>query len=156
MTRLFQRSFLVFIDGLLQRSEPSTSPLVLRSDGGSPNPADSAAKRHRILRALWEQLERHPAMRNAYGIPEGQYAELRAAVDPTYIGREAEHATVRVTWQPNPSFSSRDSIEDRNRTSITANFAIHCSESSGFDCGWHLEPNLHVNGYLHYQERTGE
>lgn len=153
MTRSFQRSFLV-LNGLVQSSEPSTSPLALRSDGGSHTPADSAEKRHRILRALREQLERHPAMTDAHGIPEGQYAEVQADVDPAYFGREAAHATVRVTWHPNPTFSSRDRVEDRNRTSITANFAFHYSESSGFDCGWHLEPNPHISGHLHYQERT--
>jgi hypothetical protein len=27
------------------------------------------------------------------------------------------------------------------------------SESSGFDCGWHLEPNPQVSRHLHSQER---
>jgi hypothetical protein len=131
----------------------SESLLRLRPDGGSHNPHESAEKRHRILRALREQLDRHPAITNAHGIPDGYYAEVRAEVDPRYFGRDADTATFRVTWHPNPTFPPGTGLEDRERTSLTANFAFHYSESSGFDCGWHLEPNPHVSGHLHFQER---
>ncbi|WP_458190349.1 hypothetical protein [Haladaptatus sp. NG-WS-4] len=129
------------------------SRFPLRSDGGSPNPDEAAEKRHRILRALREQLDHHPAITNAHGIPDGYYAEVQADVDPRYFGRSANDATLRVTWHPNPTFPPRTGLEDRERTSLTANFAFHYSESSGFDCGWHLEPNPHVSGHLHFQER---
>ncbi|WP_266080686.1 hypothetical protein [Haladaptatus caseinilyticus] len=129
------------------------SRLPLRSDGGSHNPDESAEKRHRILRALREQLDHHPAIANAHGIPDGYYAEVRTDIDPRYFGHDADTATFRVTWHPNPTFPPRTSLEDRKRTSLTANFAFHYSESSGFDCGWHLEPNPHVSGHLHSQER---
>jgi hypothetical protein len=33
-------------------------------------------------------------------------------------------------------------------------YTLHYSESSGFDCGFHCEPNPHVDGLLHYQERS--
>ncbi|WP_458210571.1 hypothetical protein [Haladaptatus sp. NG-SE-30] len=125
----------------------------LRPDGGPPTPNESAEKRHRILRALREQLDRHPAITNAYGIPDGYYAEVRATIDPEYFGRDADQAMLRVSWQPNPTFPPGTGLEDRKRTSLSANFAFHYSESSGFDCGWHLEPNPHVSGHLHTQER---
>jgi len=32
-------------------------------------------------------------------------------------------------------------------------FVFHYSDESGFDCGWHHEPNLHVDVWGHYQER---
>ena len=32
-------------------------------------------------------------------------------------------------------------------------FAFHYSESSDFDCGWHHEPNPHVDRWAHCQER---
>jgi hypothetical protein len=39
------------------------------------------------------------------------------------------------------------------RTPIQAYYTIHYSEPSGFDCGYHCEPNPHIDGLLHYQER---
>ncbi len=129
------------------------SALPLRPDGGSRNENESAEKRHRILRTLREQLDRHPAITNARGIPEGLYAEVRAEMNPRYFGRDGDDATFRVTWHPNPTFPPGTGLEDRERTSLTANFAFHYSESTGFDCGWHLEPNPHVSGHLHSQER---
>ncbi|WP_227379104.1 hypothetical protein [Haladaptatus halobius] len=134
-------------------TEARESPLEPRPDGGSRTENESAEKRHRILRVLREQLARHPATTNAHGIPDGFYAEVQAEVDPEYFERDADQATLRVTWQPNPAFPPGTGLEDRKRTSLTANFAFHYSESSGFDWGWHLEPNPHVSGHLHAQER---
>lgn len=153
MTGSPKRAFLLSIVRVVHTSESRLSLHSLRSDGGSPTVDESAEKRHRILRTLREQLQRHPAITTAQGIPEGHYAEVSAEIDPTYMGREAAHAIFRITWVPNPTFPPGTSIEDRKRTSVTANFVFHYSESSGFDCGWHLEPNPHVNGHLHYQER---
>ncbi|MDL0126543.1 hypothetical protein [Halobacterium salinarum] len=125
-----------------------------RPDGGWKSTQDVAEKRHRILRSLREQLERHPAISSAWGSPDGQYAELEADVDPAQFGRKSESASLRVTWQPNPHIPPAATLDDRHRTSLTSNFKIHYSESSGFDCGVHLEPNPHVEGHLHFQERT--
>ncbi|CCQ32664.1 hypothetical protein HTIA_0519 [Halorhabdus tiamatea SARL4B] len=33
-------------------------------------------------------------------------------------------------------------------------YVFHYSDDTGFDCGWHREPNPHVDGKLHYQERS--
>lgn len=126
---------------------------LILPDGGRDLPREDREKRHRILRMLREQLERHPAILRARGIPEGNYAEIDADLDPLYFGRDASEATLRVTWQPNPTFPPGTSLEDRRRTSLTADFVFHYSESTGFDCGYHLEPNPHVTGHLHYQER---
>jgi hypothetical protein len=125
-----------------------------RPDGGRESTQGDVEKRHRILRSLREQLERHPAIIAARGSPDGQYAELAADVDPAQFGRNVESASLRVTWQLNPHFPPEANLDDRRRTSLTSNFKIHYSESSGFDCGVHLEPNPHVDGHLHYQERT--
>ncbi|WP_233745251.1 hypothetical protein [Halobacterium bonnevillei] len=124
-----------------------------RPDGGRESPQEDAAQRHRILRSLREQLERHPAIKSAWGSPDGQYAELATDVDPAQFGRDSESASLRVTWQPDPQLPPETSLDDRRRTSLTSNFKIHYSESSGVDCGVHLEPNPHVDGHLHYQER---
>lgn len=123
-------------------------------DGGWESTQEAVEKRHRILRSLREQLERHPAVSSAWGSPDGQYAELEADVDPVQFGRDSESASLRVTWHPNPHVPPETSLDDRRRTALTSNFKIHYSESSGFDCGVHLEPNPHVDGHLHYQERA--
>ncbi|MCU4973575.1 hypothetical protein OB955_12585 [Halobacteria archaeon AArc-m2/3/4] len=39
------------------------------------------------------------------------------------------------------------------RTPIRAYYTLHYSESNGLDCGFHCEPNPHVDGLLHYQKR---
>jgi hypothetical protein len=125
-----------------------------RPDGGWESPQEAVEKRHRILRSLREQLEHHPAINSAWGSPDGQYAEIEADVDPAQLGRDGESASLRVTWQPNPHLPPETSLDDRRRTSLISNFKIHYSEAAGFDCGVHLEPNPHVNGHLHYQERA--
>lgn len=40
------------------------------------------------------------------------------------------------------------------RTPIQAYYTLHYSEPNGFDCGFHCEPNPHVDGLLHYQEHV--
>ncbi|WP_435102498.1 hypothetical protein [Halarchaeum sp. P4] len=124
-----------------------------RPDGGRDTSQVDVEKRHRILRSVREQLERHPAIVAARESPDGHYAEVTADIDPAHFGRDAASASLRVTWQPDPRFPPGTSLEDRRRTSLTSNFKIHYQESSGFDCGVHLEPNPHVEGHLHYQER---
>jgi hypothetical protein len=95
--------------------------------------------RHRILREVIEALRRHPVVTDVAGYPPSTFTEVRATLAPDRWGHEAAAATLRVTWQP---------IEP-------AEFAFHYSED-GFDCGWHHEPNPHVDGYAHYQERVSE
>jgi len=134
------------LDGLFDRHSR-------RPDGGRDTSQVDVEKRHRILRSLREQLERHPGVVAARGSPDGRYAEVTADVTPADFGRDAASASLRVTWQPNPRFPPGTSLENRRRTTLTSNFNIHYQESSEFDCGVHLEPNPHVEGHLHYQER---
>jgi len=42
------------------------------------------------------------------------------------------------------------------RTPIRAYYTLHYSDPDGFNCGFHCEPNPHVDGLLHYQERGDE
>jgi len=109
---------------------------VLATDGG--NSGGRGRERHRILRELRRELERHPAVRRVTGSPDDRYRELRATLDSGVLGADDEEATLRVTWWPAP-----DDPE----------YAFHYSDDTGFDCGWHREPNPHVDGKLHYQER---
>lgn len=126
----------------------------VRSDGG----ADSGQTRHRVLRELRGELTRHPAVRTVEGEPPGEYSELQAVLDPAWFDRPATDASLRVTWIPNPSPGPEASDRERDsweRTPIRAYYTVHYSESDGFDCGFHCEPNAHVDGLLHYQERAG-
>jgi len=115
---------------------PRHSPSVV-TDGG--HSGDHGRKRHRILRELQHELERHPAVQRVTGRPADGYRELHATLDSAVLGVDADEATLRVTWWP-----GADDPE----------YAFHYSDDTGFDCGWHREPNPHVDGKLHYQERS--
>lgn len=104
-------------------------------DGGTSFSND----RHRILREVIEALRRHPIVVNVRGHPPSTFTEVRATLAPSRWGHDTKSATLRVTWQP---------IDPPE-------FAFHYSEDE-FDCGWHHEPNPHVDGYAHYQERDGD
>lgn len=124
------------------------------SDGG----ANSGAGRHRILRELRGELARHPAVRSVEGEPSGEYRELRATLEPSWFGRVTETASLRVTWIPDPipGPEASDRANDTwMRTPIRAYYNFHYSEPDGLDCGFHCEPNPHVDGLLHYQKREG-
>ncbi|MFQ3475802.1 hypothetical protein HKK80_06025 [Halonotius sp. F2-221B] len=105
-----------------------------RVDGGTPFSSD----RHRALRAVIDALRRHPVVTAARGQPPSTFTEVSATLAPHRWGYHAADATLRVTWQP----------------LAPPEFAFHYSEDS-FDCGWHREPNPHVDGDAHYQERVG-
>ena len=126
-----------------------------RLDGGTTSGSD----RHRTLRELRGELARHPAVRSIEGKPPEGYRELRATLDPSWFGRSAGTASLRVMWIPDisPGPEASDRANDTwTRTPIRAYYTLHYSESDGFDCGFHCEPNPHVDGLLHYQERSHE
>jgi hypothetical protein len=104
-------------------------------DGGTSFSND----RHRILREVIEALRRHPVVIDVHGYPPSTFTEVRATLASNRWDHHTESATLRVTWQP---------IEPPE-------FVFHYSED-GFDCGWHYEPNPHVDGYAHYQEQDGK
>lgn len=131
-----------------------TAQNAVRFDGGSGPGRD----RHRVLRELRAELARHPAVRSIEGTPPAEYRELRATLDPSWFDRSAATASLRVTWIPDPSpgpDASARPTDDWTRTPIRAYYSLHYSESEGLDCGFHCEPNPHVDGLLHYQERDG-
>lgn len=133
------------------------TPAALVSDGGRGG--DPGAERHHVLRQLSQQLELHPAVEAAWGTPTGAYGAVEARLDPARFGRDAETASLRVVWQPNPDANRADrrpALDDPPgpRTSFHASFRIHYSEPGGFDCGFHNEPNPHVDGWFHVQWRA--
>jgi hypothetical protein len=151
------------IDDHYSLSSSSSVSVRLRTDGGNgnrdQNKSNTGQERHRALRELRSELARHQAVLTVEGEPaeSGEYRELRAVLNPAAFERTADDASLRVTWipdlSPGPEVSDRSS--DRwLRTPIRAYYTLHYSESSGFDCGFHCEPNPHVDGLLHYQERS--
>lgn len=121
------------------RRAVATGRLPTAPDGGGDPPRNLGQERHRILRELRRELRRHPAVESVRGLPNGKFRELRAEVDPAAFDREADSASLRVSWWPAPD---------------EPDYVFHYSERSGFDCGWHREANPHVDGKLHYQERS--
>jgi len=117
--------------------------MVLLTDGGSFD-----GDRHRVLREVLRELDRHPIVVDVDGHPPSTFTEVRATLAPERwghgpVGAEdaeaGDDAALRVTWHP------LDPPE----------FAFHYSDPA-FDCGWHHEPNPHVDGLAHYQERFGD
>lgn len=107
-------------------------------DGGSYNPGETS---HAVLLELRRTVERHPAVLQARGDPPAQFIRVQADLDPRVLGASAEEGTLTIRWYAGET--SDDPPE----------FAFHYSDNSGFDCGWHHEPNSHVEGLGHYQER---
>ena len=116
-------------------------PRVL-ADG--PTGASAAERRHRTLTELKRTVRRHPAVDVAAGVDEndGRFRELDVDFDARILDVEADDASLRIEWRPRP-----DPAEP-------AYFVFHYWDSTGRDFGWHREPNPHVNGLEHFQERS--
>lgn len=107
-------------------------------DGGY----DPGQASHTVLLELRRTVARHPAVQHASGDPPGQFTRVRATLDPTRLGSAADEGRLTIRWYAG---ATPDAIPE---------FAFHYSDSSGFDCGWHHEPNPHVEDLAHYQERA--
>lgn len=110
------------------------------SDGGY----DAGETSHAVLLELRRTIGRHPGITDARGHPQSLFTRLRAAVDPAAFGGASEAGVLTVRWFAGESEES------------PPEFAVHYSDESGFDCGWHHEPNPHVEGWAHYQVRESE
>lgn len=113
----------------------------LLADG--PAGESQAERRHRTLTELKRTVRRHPAVDVAAGVTsdDGRFRELEVTFDPLVLGVDAETASLRIEWRPRPDPSE------------PAYFVFHYADSNGRDFGWHREPNPHVDGLEHFQER---
>jgi hypothetical protein len=111
---------------------------VSSPDGGGYDPGEAS---HAVLLELRRTVERHPAVLQAWGDPPAGFTRVQADLDPRVFDRDVEKGTLTIRWH---SGSTPDDPPE---------FAFHYSDDSGFDCGWHSEPNPHVEGRAHYQER---
>lgn len=109
-------------------------------DGGY----DPGRASHAALLEIRRTLRRHPAVVEAVADPPASFIRVRAELHPRLLGGSSEAGTLTVRWY------AGDSPETRPE------FVFHYSDVSGFDCGWHHEPNPHVEGWGHYQERERE
>jgi len=108
---------------------------------GSDPSYDPAAASHRALREIRRELERHPAVEVAKGFPPDTHSTVEATLDPSQLATTAGEASLTVRW------FAGEAPDDPPR------FSFHYSDDTGLDCGWHHEPNPHVDGWGHYQER---
>lgn len=111
---------------------------MLAPDGGY----DPGEASHAVLPELRRTVERHPAVRRARGAPPGQFTRVRADIDPRVLGAEPEDGALVIRWYAGETPDARPE------------FSVHYSDASGFDCGFHHEPNPHVSGWAHYQQRA--
>lgn len=111
---------------------------MLAPDGGSYDPGEAS---HAVLLELRRTLERHPAVQNAQGDPPAQFTRVRADLDPGILGASVEDGVLVIRWYAGETRESQPE------------FSFHYSDTTGFDCGWHYEPNPHIEGWAHYQER---
>lgn len=102
---------------------------------------DPGEQSHRALGEIRRSLERHPAVDHARGFPGNSFTCVEAEPDPHVLGRVAGEASLTVRWFAGETPGARPQ------------FSFHYSDETGFDCGWHHEPNPHAEGWGHYQER---
>lgn len=103
---------------------------------------NSSEASHRALRAIQQELERHPIVTAVQGFPDGEFTQLRATLAPERWGAERENATVTVTWFAGETPDTRPEFE------------FHYSDTQT-DFGWHHHEQEHVDGRGHFQERMG-
>lgn len=109
------------------------------TDGGAGYDPGKAS--HAILLELRRTLEQYPPVSSAHGEPAEQFTRVRANIDPRRLEGDVDAGILEIRWYAG---ETQDAPPE---------FAIHYSDSSGFDCGWHHEPNPHVDEWGHYQER---
>lgn len=105
---------------------------------GSYNSSEAS---HRALRAIQQELERHPVVTAVQGFPAGEFTQLRADLAPGRWGVERNNATLTVHWFAGETPDARPEFE------------FHYSDEET-DFGWHHHEQEHVDGWGHFQERA--
>lgn len=118
---------------------------------GPPEPGNDrdgypvGRQRQRVQSQLFSQVKNVP------GLADTRLEESEAGIDHQIVADvetmtyadgvvPADDAGVQLNWWPNPGG------EDY--------FQFHYWDGSGVDCGWHRQPNDHVDGLDHYQVRA--
>lgn len=106
----------------------------------SPGAYDPAEASHRVLRAIQQELERHPLTATVQGFPAGQFTQILAQLEPERWGTDRDSATLTVRW-----FAGETPEADPE-------FSFHYTDDQT-DFGWHYHEQDHVDGWGHFQER---
>ncbi|WP_290819553.1 hypothetical protein [Halovivax sp.] len=109
--------------------------------GPADSSYDPAEASHRALRGIQRELERHPAIDSVRGFPSGEYTRVVARVATDRLDVAGDDATLTVRWFAGES------------PDAPPEFSFHYSDETG-DFGWHHEPNPHVDGWGHFQDRA--
>ena len=104
---------------------------------------NSSEASHRALRAIQQELQRHPIVTAVQGFPDGKFTELRADLEVKRWEMERDNATVTVHWYAGETPDARPEFE------------FHYSDEAT-DFGWHHHEQEHVDGWGHFQERTND
>jgi hypothetical protein len=104
---------------------------------------NSSEASHRALRAIQQELERHPIVTAVQGFPDGEFTELRADLAVERWGIERDNATVTVHWYAGETPDARPEFEFHYSDEVT-------------DFGWHHHEQEHVDGWGHFQEHTND
>ena len=102
---------------------------------GGYNPGQAS---HAALLEIRRTLRRHPAVLDAYAEPPAPFTRVRADLEPRVLGGTSDAGSLTVRWYAGETAEA------------PPEFVFHYSDESGFDCGWHHEPNPHVDGWGHY------
>ena len=104
---------------------------------------NSSEASHRALRAIQQELERHPIVTAVQRFPDGEFTELRADLAVERWGIERDNATVTVHWYAGETPDARPEFEFHYSDEVT-------------DFGWHHHEQEHVDGWGHFQEHTND
>lgn len=111
---------------------------MVGTPGGPYNPSEAS---HQALRAIRRALDRHPAVTTVQGFPHDGYStNVIGEIATNQFDIDGESATLTVSWFAGETPDAKP------------HFSFHYSDGVE-DFGWHHEPNPHVDGWGHYQER---
>lgn len=106
-----------------------------------PGSYDPAAVSHRALRAIQQELERHPIVTTVQGFPAGEFTQLVAHVDPERWEIDRESATLTIRWFAGETPDARPE------------FSFHYSDEQT-DFRWHHHEQDHVDEWGHFQTQS--
>lgn len=111
--------------------------------GGPSNSYNSARASHRALRAIQQELTRHPIVSEVRGFPAGELTQVVAELETERWGIDRENATLTVRWFAGDQPDARPE------------FSFHYSDGK-IDFGWHHHQQEYVDGWGHFQEQTDD
>jgi len=106
-------------------------------DGGY----DPTEASHQVLRGIQRELNRHPIVTQVRGFPNGEFTQVVAELAPKRWNVDRGEATLTVRWFAGETPNARPEC------------SFHYSDEVR-DFGWHREPNPHVDGWGHFQEKN--